>query len=74
MLSLTATELFVVPSRGQSRLKDPRQFGSEISIQIKSIVALALAAPAKPTRAITLPIVIEKNFRIVPFRRSLRVL
>ncbi len=60
MLSVTATLLSVVPSRGQSRLAGCRQIGFPsasvfvTSIQIRSTVALALATPANPMRATAL--------------------
>jgi hypothetical protein len=80
MVSVTATEVSVVPSCGQFRWRDFRQIGFplvstiEISIQIRSTVALALAAPADPKRATRLPIATAKNFRMVLSRRTLKML
>jgi len=80
MLSLTATELSVVPNCGQFRLADFRQIASPFestlvtSIQIRSIVALAFAVPANPRRATTLPVTAAKNLRVVLARRLLRML
>jgi hypothetical protein len=45
-----------------------------VAAQIRSIVALALAAPANPTRATTLPTAAAKNLRIIPSLRLLKVL
>ncbi len=53
MLSVTATELIVDPSRGQSLRPASVQAVSVISTQIRSIVALALAAPTISTSSPT---------------------
>ena len=79
MLAPTATELIVVPSCGESLGAASVQAVSETSIQIRSIVALALAAPANPMRAAvrTAPMVVNIEVRrrmvaLIPHRRELR--
>jgi hypothetical protein len=73
-LSLTARLLSVVPNCGQSLRLASVQAVSVVFIQIRSTVALALAAPANPTRVTALAIATAKNFRIVLFRRCLKAL
>ncbi len=75
MMSVTATLLIVVPICGQFRWAGLRQIGFPFestfvtSIQIRSTVALAWAAPANPTRTATLASAAAANavdFMILP--------
>jgi hypothetical protein len=58
---------------GNKQITTPAVVVVETSIQTRSTVALALAAPAKPARATTLPIATAKKFRIALSLRLLRV-